>query len=201
MSAPGVRKASAIPFTMSSLPTSPANGQPSEAQPETQQAKPERRFDQLPIGLNQREPIFSVKFQGQDGDPGAALWKFLEFGDCGYDRGNGRLDEEKARYCVDLNKGLGPKANEYGWVFHKCEWPGYEHEGFAMCHLWDITTRCELGKEIAVDWVGYLRQCAQILKPETDLFEPNPVVDGIEFKRIYLSEFYATDWREWEAKL
>lgn len=30
---------------------------------------------------------------------------------------------------------------------------------------------------------------------------PNPVVDGIEFKRIYLSELYFDDEREWEARL
>ncbi|KAH9923813.1 uncharacterized protein B0H18DRAFT_955671 [Fomitopsis serialis] len=177
--------------------SSPPTGQPSQAK--AGDAKPARRFAQLPIGLNQCEPMYSIKFQGEDDDPGVSLYKFLRFGNCG----GPEEESEEARYCVGLNKPLGP-GNSYGYLVHKMEWPAYKPDRPALCFCYDTTTRYELGHEIALDWCDYLAKAMRLLDPEASVDgrdERNPVVGGIEFKQMYLSEFYANDWREWESKI
>ena len=46
------------------------------------------------------------------------------------------------------------------------------------------------------------QQCQDVVFRRTfEGIQTNPVVDGIEFRRMYLSELYYDDEREWEAKL
>lgn len=86
--------------------------------------RPTKRFDQLPIGLNQRSPTYSVQFRGRDDEPGVPLYKFLELGDCKRDAGGVKNESEDARYCVDLNEPLGDafdKNTKYFNILAKLE--------------------------------------------------------------------------------
>ena len=86
--------------------------------------RPTKRFDQLPIGLNQRSPTYSVQFRGRDDEPGVPLYKFLELGDCKVDAEGVKKESEDARYCVDLNEPLGDafdKNTKYFNILAKLE--------------------------------------------------------------------------------
>lgn len=86
--------------------------------------RPTKRFDQLPIGLNQRSPTYSVPFRGKDDEPGVPLYKFLELGKCKISVDGREKESEGARYCVDLNKPLGnvfDRSTKYFNILAKLE--------------------------------------------------------------------------------
>lgn len=86
--------------------------------------KPIKRFDQLPIGLNQRSPTYSVQFRGRDDEPGVPLYKFLELGNCKQEIDGKKKENEDARYCLDLNEPLGDafdKKTKYFNILAKLE--------------------------------------------------------------------------------
>ena len=141
--------------------------------------KPSRRFDQLPIGLNQRPPAYSVPFRGQDDEPGVPLYKFLDMGNRQSHADEREKGCEDARYCVDLNKPLGDTFNKntkYFNILAKLEvcaphlrpvalvigahfalqWPGYESSGDFLCDCGSGTTRYEIGREFARVWRDYM---------------------------------------------
>lgn len=138
--------------------------------------KPTKRFDQLPIGLNQRSPTYSVPFRGQDGEPGVPLYKFLESWNCKISVDGLQKESEDARYCVDLHKPLGSdfdKKTKYFNILAKLEvcsssmhgfpdtqsifqWPGYESSGDFLCDCGTRTTRYQIGSEFARVWRNYM---------------------------------------------
>jgi len=150
---------------------------------------PHRTFVPLSTGArDQASPLCGLEFRGRDDEPGVALCQFLS-------------DEHDQIVCNGLDKLF---ESEYldDFMSLRCQLPGYASDSRPLLFLEAIPIkRYEVGKLVAVEMRGYMNELRELLGDRQSAASDNPSLNGIDWDKLYLSEFYTMDGKEWETTL